>query len=142
MALVIVLFFFIFLFFSFFLLCVYVTPRPIEYGNTTATYIRRVKYPYIYTLSISVQSGIRIRKNSGNIHSNITIQVHCYYRHMTGILSHHRIQNMITGDLHRLKVVDALEQEGGKSLELAESDRSEDLLSSLHASAAPLLSTI
>jgi len=30
-----------------------VTARPTEYENATATYIRRVQYPYAYTLSIN-----------------------------------------------------------------------------------------
>ena len=56
-----------------------VTPRPTGYGDATATYIHRIKYPYLYTLSISIQSGIRVQKHSINIDSNITVQVYCYH---------------------------------------------------------------
>ena len=48
-------------------------------------------------LSISVQSGIRVRKHSGNIHSNITVQIHCYHNmrsNITRILHHWSVQNM------------------------------------------------
>jgi len=31
-----------------------VMPYPTGYGKASAMYIRRVKYPYVYTLSISV----------------------------------------------------------------------------------------
>ena len=34
-------------------------PRPTGYGDATVTYIHRVKYPYVYTLSMSVQSGVK-----------------------------------------------------------------------------------
>jgi len=46
----------------------------------------------LYTVSISVQSWIRVRKHSGNIHSNITVQVyyyHCTWSNITRILHHH-----------------------------------------------------
>ena len=35
----------------------FVMPRSRGYGNVTATYIRRSKYPYIYTLSISTDKN-------------------------------------------------------------------------------------
>ena len=55
------------------------------------------KYPHIRTLRISVQSEIRVRKHNGNIHSNITVQLHCYHRmwsNITWILHHQETLNM------------------------------------------------
>jgi len=69
-------------------------------------------------LSISVQSGIRVRKHSGNIPSNITVQVHYYHSTGSNITKFYITMGYkiwFTRDLHGPKVVDALEQEGGIS---------------------------
>ena len=51
------------------------------------------KYPHIHTLSITIQSRIRVRKHSGKIYSNFTVQVHYYHTMWSNIrwIIHHWI---------------------------------------------------
>jgi len=51
-----------------------VMPRPVGYRNAIAMYIR-VENPHICTLSISVLSGIIVRKHNDKIRSNYIVQV-------------------------------------------------------------------
>jgi len=74
--------------------------------------ICRVKYLYVYTLSILVQSGIRVRKHSDIIYSNITVQVHCYHgiwSNIIWILHHWSAKVRFTRDVQCIKLVDAHE---------------------------------
>ena len=77
------------------------------------TYTGR-KYPHIRTLSIIVQSGIRVRKHSGNIHSKITVRallsqyVIQYYMNITSLEC---TKVRIIGDLQDMTRVDAHELE-------------------------------
>ena len=71
------------------------TPRPTVYGGATETYIRRAKYPYVYTLSIFVSQESKYGSTMViyilTLQSKYIVIIKCDPI-FTGILHHWKVQ--------------------------------------------------
>jgi len=58
----------------------YVSPRSIGYRDVTVTYIRRAKIPSRMYAKHQYKQELKCGKDSDNIHSNNTVQLHRHHR--------------------------------------------------------------